>query len=108
MKYQILSLVREASVNQLSDIALRMAELHPETFEKILILTVGNDIGTYTINGVIVSLNTGQRKAIAAFFGKHLDEFTRDKIKAIKLTRELTGLGLKDAKDFVEQIVANW
>jgi large subunit ribosomal protein L7/L12 len=92
-----------------------------EIGDKIAALTVAKavELGDYLENkynikpaggGVVMAAPTGGGGAAAApaaaaeptEFNVVLDNFGPEKIKVIKVVREITGLGLKEAKDLVE------
>ncbi len=93
MNYELLNRVRELSDGDLADVALRMAEVHPGTFE---VLVLGNRL-TYIVPNTNerVVFTTAELEQIRA-------EGARGKVDAIRLVRNLKGLGLKEAKDLVE------
>ena len=87
--------------------------------DKIVALTVAKavELGDYLEEvhkikpaggGVVMAAPSGGGAAVAekpaekTEFTVQLDSFGADKIKVIKVVREITGLGLKEAKDVVE------
>jgi ribosomal protein L7/L12 len=100
MKYSVLASVRVMPVDELADIALRMAEAHPETFEA-LVGVRSNDF-TFDVPNtsplIRVSFTAQQLNELKA-------QAPTNKLGAIKRVREITQIGLKEAKDFVEIVL---
>jgi ribosomal protein L7/L12 len=56
--------------------------------------------------GLLVGFNPGRRAEMATHYNAIKTQLSMgNKIHAIKIIREATGLGLKEAKDFVEKVL---
>lgn len=101
MKYTVLASLRAITTEQLADIALTMAEEHPDTFERLLL--AASPVckrTTYLVPNTIshtVSF-TDRELDVLRSFGN------REKIACIKQIREYAGIGLKEAKDLCEHM----
>lgn len=93
MKYSVLSRIRQMSDNELVEVALRVAEIHPETFEKLI-----------SVHEVIFNVpHTDLRVGFTSDQVKELRTYTIDtKVPCIKRIRQITGLAFKEAKDLCE------
>lgn len=103
MKYSVIIALRNVNEAQLAHIALKMAETHSETFERLL------------LEAVPAAKELEKFSFLVPFSGDRYVQFTQlelnqlralaphNKVSAIKLVRDLTGLGLKEAKDLVEE-----
>ena len=103
MKTNIIKALRAVSNDQLSEIALRMAELHPTSFEKLLIEIFNLETEhrfEVPISKQSVVLTTKQLAEIKA------TALAGNKVAGIKLLRDMLGLGLKEAKDLWEDMAA--
>ncbi len=103
MKYNVLKALRAASIEQLADITLRMAEVHPVTFEKILCDVAHvdtNHLFDVPYSGSRISLTTKQLNDVKA------TALAGNKVAGIKSLREACGIGLKEAKDLWEDMAA--
>ncbi len=101
MKYSVLVALRVIDESQLATLALKIAEAHPETFERLLLEAVpaaavlqkfAFDVPFSSQRVHLTQEELDYLRAIAP----------SNKITAIKKVREVTGLGLKEAKDLVE------
>ena len=95
MKYTVLSQLRSLSDAQLADLALRMAEQHPDSFERLLCSVSEN---VYHVNGNVIKLTSSNVHEL-----RTLGANSNTYVTCIKRAREITGLGLKDAKDFIDR-----
>lgn len=90
--------LRNMSIEQLADLALLIGEKHPDTFIECL---ENGETQTFKVpgpyHGGTVTFNSKQMKTINSL--SHRDT----KVSLIKQVREMTGLGLKEAKDVVEE-----
>jgi hypothetical protein len=117
MKHATILSLRAATETQLAAIALKMAEVHPTTFEKLLVETVALTPPLRTFNvkwgndafqGFDAHLTNDQLRKFAARNGPN------DKVTCIKMIREELGIGLKEAKElsenleFMKAINAGW
>ncbi len=99
MNYNFLKALRNLSIDQLADIALQMAESHPETFEKLVVVGATFDF---------LVPYTGQKVTFTQEQLNRLRSYGRDqKVTCIKEIREITHLGLKEAKDLCEASFPN-
>lgn len=102
MKHSVIIALRTVNEGQLAAIALQMAEKHPITFEKLLFDAVPA-ARTQEKFAFDVPFSNGTR---VHFTQTELNQLRAispgNKIAGIKLVREITGLGLKEAKDLVE------
>ncbi len=90
-KEEIIDAIKELSVLELNDLVKACEE----------------EFGVSAAAGVVVAAAGGAAGAAAAAeekteFDVELTEVGPNKIKVIKVVREVTGLGLKEAKDLVE------
>ena len=87
---EIINAVKELTVLELNDLVTKAEE----------------EFGVSAAAGMVVAAVGGAGAAEAAEekteFDVELTNFGSDKIKVIKVVREITGLGLKEAKDLVE------
>ncbi len=103
MKSSIIKALREVNNDQLADIAIQMAEIHPVTFEKMLTKVLNIETNHQFIvphSGQTVTLTTKQFNDLKA------TAFAGNKIAGIKLLREACGIGLKEPKDLWEDMAA--
>jgi ribosomal protein L7/L12 len=99
MKYTTLAALRLITVEQLADVALKMAESHPATFTRLLMEAVPEVPVTveYLVPNSTERVRFDQKQL------KVLNAFGEgDKVPCIKQIREFTCLGLKEAKDLCE------
>lgn len=85
---EIIEAVKELSVLELNDLVTKAEEV----------------FGVSAAAGVMVAAGGGAGEAAEekTDFDVELTSFGAEKIKVIKVVREVTGLGLKEAKDLVE------
>jgi large subunit ribosomal protein L7/L12 len=88
---EILNAVKELTVIELNELVKKTEE----------------EFGVSAAAGVMVAAAPGAGGAVESAeekteFDVELTEFGAEKIKVIKVVREITGLGLKEAKDLVE------
>lgn len=102
MKYNTLVALRTVTDAQLANIALQMAEEHPDTFETFLFEAVPQSKAEAKFEYVVPC--TSQRVYFTQDQLNQLKAFnaSTQKVPCIKAIREFTGLGLKEAKDLCE------
>ena len=85
---EIINAIKELSVLELNDLVKKAEE----------------EFGVSAAAGMVVAAGAGAAEAAEekTEFNIELTEVGSEKIKVIKVVRELTGLGLKDAKDLVD------
>ena len=85
---EIIDAIKEMSVLELND----------------LVKAVEEEFGVSAAAGVVVAAAGGPAEAAEekTEFDVELTEIGEQKVKVIKVVREITGLGLKEAKDLVE------
>ena len=87
---EIIAAIKELSVMELNDLVKACEE----------------EFGVYAAAGVVVAAGAGAGAGAAAEekteFDVELTEVGPNKVKVIKVVREATGLGLKEAKDLVD------
>ncbi|MCI2050073.1 MAG: 50S ribosomal protein L7/L12 [Lachnospiraceae bacterium] len=91
---EIIDAIKELSVLELNDLVKACEE----------------EFGVSAAAGVVVAAAGGAAAAPEeekTEFNVELTEFGAEKIKVIKVVREITGLGLKEAKDLVEAAPKN-
>src|SRR5262245_14315158 len=91
----------EVSKEQVKDFIKNMTQLHAAALVKEL----EEEIGLRSTGPVAITVGAGTAAAAAeekTEFNVILDEAGEKKIQVIKVVRELTGLGLKEAKDLVD------
>lgn len=66
------------------------------------------DAETRRVNAAALDFEHIERKAIEAYFAPRLSGGGPNYVSAIKLVREMTGLGLKEAKDWCDARKAKW
>lgn len=95
LQYRFLKAFHALNVTNLADLCLRMAEAHPETFEKL----IGVAATEYLVP------NTNLRVAFTEDQMLKIRQLSMPatKVSLIKLVREMTQIGLKEAKDLVEE-----
>jgi ribosomal protein L7/L12 len=101
MKTDIIKALRAVNNDQLAEIALRLAELHPEAFERELIAEMNIETNyrfVIPFSKQIVSLTTKQLNDLKS------SALTGNKVMGIKIIREATSIGLKEAKDLWEDM----
>jgi len=97
MNYEFMKALRLLTVDQLADIALKLASTDPETMEEFMKLV------TVEPGFVMIVPHSGQKVTFTQVQLNKLRSFGRDhKVACIKEIREITGLGLKEAKDLCE------
>lgn len=100
MKHVVLVALRKITADKLADLALKMAEAHPVTFERLLLEATGMEKKTTYVVPVTlekVSFTDDELRSL----GSH---GLNGKIACIKELRNTKGLGLKEAKDLCELI----
>lgn len=102
--YLLLKLIADAGEYRLADIALRLAAKNEALFIE-LASEAGLEVPTATYE-----VNANLRTTVHPHQMSQIKEaYERDhygKVPAIKVAREVLGLGLKDAKDLVEHLMA--
>jgi large subunit ribosomal protein L7/L12 len=92
---EFIAAIKELSVTELNDLVKACEE----------------EFGVSASAGVVVAAGAGAGAGEAAEekteFNVELTEIGPNKVKVIKVVREITGLGLKDAKDLVEAAPKN-
>nr|MCR5739688.1 50S ribosomal protein L7/L12 [Lachnospiraceae bacterium] len=83
---EILDAIKELSVLELND----------------LVKAVEDEFGVSAAAGVVVAAGPAAPVEEKTEFDVELTEAGAEKVKVIKVVREITGLGLKEAKDTVE------
>ena len=83
---EILDAIKELSVLELND----------------LVKAVEDEFGVSAAAGVVVAAGPAAPVEEKTEFDVELTEAGAEKVKVIKVVREVTGLGLKEAKDLVE------
>ena len=83
---EIIDAVKELSVLELNDLVKACEE----------------EFGVSAAAGVVVAAGAGAVEEEKTEFNVELTEVGPNKVKVIKVVREITGLGLKEAKDLVD------
>lgn len=112
LSYGLLKKVRELTTAQLADIALQMAEVHPETFLKAIpdpkIQKVGLPTAAVGMPATVTYRVPGTTDEVVLSLG--LDNILKDfgkmgkRVEGIKALRTATGLQLHPAKELFDAV----
>lgn len=112
MKYNIMLALRTVTDKQLAEVAVRMADIHTPTFERILVEVLDQVAyqGEKIRFRVPDPFGREPSQVYVSFTPKELLDIQAtglagNKVSGIKLIRELTKLGLREAKDLYEKMV---